>query len=110
MLKKVDLFLRDNAISSVLLLLSCLIFIFLLPVFEFSTDIISIVLFSVIIFLAAYSISKRVTLIGVGAILIELVTRTTDFIYVHYLAEIVTNLFIIFIVGSVIKDLLTKKT
>ena len=109
MLKKVDILLKDNAISSVLLLLSCLIFIFLLPVFEFPTNIISIVLFSVIIFLAAYSISTRVTLIGVGAILIELATRTTDFIYLHYLAEIVTNLFIIFIVGSVIKDLLAKK-
>ncbi len=109
MFKKVDVILKNQAVSSVLLLLSCLVFIFLLPVFDFPTSIISIILFSIIIFLAAYSISTRVTLIGVGAILIELATRTTDFVYLHYLSELLTNLFIIFIVGSVIKDLLTKK-
>jgi hypothetical protein len=109
MLKKAQAILRDNSISSVLLLISCLIFIFLLPVFEFQTIAPSIILFSIIIFLAAYSISTRITIIGIGAILIELATRTTDFIYISYLAEILTNLFIIYIVGSVIKDLLVRK-
>ncbi len=109
MLKKIDGLLKDHSISSVLLLISSLIFIFLLPVFEFSTPAITILLFSIIIFLAAYSISTKVILIGLGAILIEIATRTTDFIYLHYLAELLTNLFIIYIVGSVIKDLMVRK-
>jgi hypothetical protein len=109
MLKRAHALLKDNTVSSVLLLISCLVFIFLLPVFEFPTPAISIILFSIIIFLAAYSISPKATLVGIGAILIEIATRTTDFIYLHYLAELFTNLFIIFIVGSVIKDLLVRK-
>ncbi len=109
MLKRENTLLKDNSVSSVLLLVSCLIFIFLLPIFESPMPAISIILFSVIIFLAAYSISTRATLIGIGAILIELATRTTDFIYLHYLAELLTNLFIIFVVGSAIKDLLVRK-
>jgi hypothetical protein len=109
MLKKAHILLKDNSVSSVLLLVSCLVFIFLLPVVEFPTKIISIILFAIIIFLAASSISARVTYIGIGAIVIELLTRTTDFIYLHYFAELLTNLFIIFIVASVIKDLLSKK-
>ncbi len=109
MLKKIDGLLKDKSVSSVLLLIFSLIFVFLLPVFEFPNPAITILLFSIIIFLAAYSISTKVTLIGLGAILIELATRTTDFIYLHYLAELLTNLFIIYIVGSVIKDLLARK-
>jgi hypothetical protein len=48
-------------------------------------------------------------LFAFGAILLELSTRATDFIYLHYIAELLTNLFIIFIVASVIKELLVKK-
>lgn len=92
-----------------MLLISCIVFIFILPVFVFPTPAIPIILFSIIIFLGAYSISTKVTFIGIGAILIELATRTTDFVYLHYLAELLTNLFIIFIVGSVIKNLLARK-
>jgi len=109
MLTKVDTLLRDNSVTSVLLLLSSMVFLFIVPVIQFPTPIISLALFSLIIFLAAYSISKKVTFIGIGAILIEIATRTTDFIYIHYLAELLTNLFIIYIVGSVIKDLLVRK-
>ena len=43
------------------------------------------------------------------AIFLELATRATGFIYLHYTAELLTNLFIIFIVASVIKDLLVRK-
>jgi hypothetical protein len=109
MLGKVVLLVKDKADSSVLLLVSCLIFIFLVPVFEFPTPAISITLFSIILFLAAYSISRRAILIGIVAILIELATRASDFIYLNYLAVIITNLFIIFIVGSVIKELVSRK-
>lgn len=105
---KIKIF-EDNSILSVLVLISCLIFIFLLPVFEFESDIIPTILFSFIIFLSAYSISKKLIIIGGLAILIELATRTTDYIYLHYLAEITSNLFLVFIVGWVIKGLLTKK-
>ncbi|MBT8296955.1 MAG: potassium channel family protein [Maribacter sp.] len=109
MLKKVDGLLKDNSVSSVLLLISSIVFIFAIPAFDFPTPVISLVLFSIIIFLAAYSISKKVVFIGIAAILIEIATRATDFKYIHYLAELFTNLFIIYIVGLVIKDLLARK-
>lgn len=43
------------------------------------------------------------------AILIELATRAIDLIYVHYLAELTTNLFIIFLVGYVIRHMMHQK-
>ncbi len=109
MLEKVQILIKDNSVSSVLLLISCLIFIFLLPLFEFQTPAFSVILFSIILFLAAYSISNKAVLFGIGAILIEIATRASDFIYLSYLAELITNLFIIFIVGSVIKELVSRK-
>ena len=109
MLKKVDSLLRDNSVTSVLLLITSIIFIFLMPVFEFAMPVISVLLFSIIMLLAAYSISARIIYMAIGAILIEIATRTTDFIYIHYLVEIVTNLFIVYLVGAVIKELLARK-
>lgn len=109
MIKKVDSLLKDRAMSSLLLLFSCLVFIFIIPVLNFSTPVISIFLFSIIIFLSAYSISPKVTFIAIGAIVIEVITRVADLIYLHYIAEILTNLFIIYIVWSVIKDLLVRQ-
>lgn len=47
--------------------------------------------------------------IGFGAILIELITKTTDIKYIHYLAELTTNLFIIFLVGSVVRHMMNQK-
>ena len=109
MLGKAAILLKNSAVSSVLLLISCLIFIFALPVFEFPTPAISIILFSIILFLAAYSISTKAVYIGIGAILIEIATRTTSFKYLHYISEVLTNLFIIYIVGAVIKYLIAQK-
>lgn len=100
---------KDKNVSAVMLLLACFIFIFVLPVFEFSTEVISVILISLIIFLASYPISRKVMLIGFVAILIELVTKTTDFKYIHYLAELTTNLFIIFLVGSVVRHMMNEK-
>lgn len=108
MLDKVSNILKAKAVSEILLLIACVIFVFILPAFEFP-NVISLLLFSVILFLAANAISKKVLLIGIGAILIELATRTTDFVYLHYFAELVTNLFIIFLVGTVIRDLMIRK-
>lgn len=95
--------------SSVLLLICIVVFVFLLPLIEFQGKIISVILLSIIILLAAYSISTRVTLFGIGAILLELSTRATDYIYLNYFAEIFTNFFFIYIVARVIKDLLSRK-
>lgn len=95
--------------SPLLLLLASFIFVFVLPVFEFSSNIIATVLFSIIILLAAQAVSRRVTFIGLGAILIEILTRATDLVFVHYLAEITTNLFIIYLVGSVVRHMMQQK-
>jgi hypothetical protein len=100
----------ENKSSSAVMLLTCsLVFIFVLPTFEFQTNIFSLVIFSLILFLSAYSISRRVILFGVIAILIELSTNTTDLLYLHYFAELATNVFILFVVGSMIKRLLREK-
>ncbi len=109
MLDKISSRLKSKSFSTLLLLIACLVFIFLLPVIEFKTSLISIIVFSIILLLSAYSINPKVTLFAFGAILLELSTRATDFIYLHYTAELLTNLFIIFIVASVIKELLVKK-
>jgi len=109
MFDKISLRLKNKSFSTILLAIACLVFIFLLPVFEFETSIISVIIFSIILLLSAYSINSKVTLFAFGAILLELATRATDFIYLHYIAELLTNLFIIFIVASVIKELLIKK-
>jgi len=100
---------KDKNVAPVLLLVSCFIFIFILPVFEISTEIVSVILISIIIFLASYPISRKVMFIGFGAILIELITKTTDIKYIHYLAELTTNLFIIFLVGSVVRHMMNQK-
>ncbi|MGB5460995.1 MAG: ion channel, partial [Eudoraea sp.] len=93
----------------VLLLLACFIFVFILPAIEFTSNMLSIFLFSLIIFLASYPISRKVMFIGFVVILIELATRATDLIYVQYLAQLTTNLFIIFLVGSVIRHMMNQK-
>ncbi len=109
MLQKIGNTIKDKNVSAVLLLMVCFIFIFILPVFEFSTNVVSVILFSLIIFLASYPISRKVMFIGFVAILIELATRATDLIYLHYLAELITNLFIIFLVGSVVRHMMNEK-
>lgn len=106
MIRNIRRLLNENGRSSVLLLVSCLLFIFVLPTIEFASDAYTIILFSIIILLAASVMSTRVIVFGVGAVLIEVATRTTDLVYLHYLAEFSTNLFIIFIVGSVVRHLM----
>ncbi len=101
--------LKTKSFSTLLLLIACLVFIFLLPIIEFKTSTVSVIVFSIILLLSAYSINSKFILFAFGAILLELATRATEFIYLHYIAELLTNLFIIFIVVSVIKELLVKK-
>lgn len=109
MINKVKKILDNKSVSSVLLLCLTLILVFVLPLFEFRGNIVSFLVLSMIIILAGYSISTKVTLFGIGAILVELSTRATDFIYLNYFAEVFTNVFFIYIVGQVIKDLLVRK-
>jgi hypothetical protein len=109
MLEKIGNAIKDKNKSAVLLLLACFIFVFILPAIEFTSNMLSIFLFSLIIFLASYPISRKVMFIGFVVILIELATRATDFIYVQYLAQLTTNLFIIFLVGSVIRHIMNQK-
>ncbi len=109
MLEQVRARLKEKSFSTIVLFIACLVFIFLLPIFEFQTNLVSVIIFSIILILSAYSINPRVTIFAFLAILLELATRTTEFIYLHYIAELLTNLFIIFIVASVIKELLVKK-
>lgn len=92
-----------------MLLLACFLFVFIMPVFEIPSKVVSLILFSLIIFLASYPISRKVMVIGFGAILIELITKTTDLKYLHYLAELTTNVFIIFLVGSVVRHMMNQK-
>ena len=109
MLENIANSIKDKNKSAVLLLLACFIFVFIIPVIEFPSNMFSIILFSLIIFLASYPISRKVMFIGFVAILIELATRATDLIYLHYLAELTTNLFIIFLVGSVVRHMMNQK-
>jgi len=109
MLEKIGNAIKDKNKSAVLLLLACFIFVFILPAIEFTSNMLSIFLFSLIIFLASYPISRKVMFIGFVVILIELATRATDLIYVQYLAQLTTNLFIIFLVGSVIRHIMNQK-
>lgn len=97
---------RKGHVSSVILLLCTSISIFVLPALELSETTLSLILFSIILFIAAASFSTKVLMVGMVAILIEISTRTTDLVYLHYFAELTTNLFLVFLVGSVILDLM----
>jgi hypothetical protein len=109
MLENIGITIKDKNKSAILLLLACFIFVFIMPVIEFSSNALSIILFLLIIFLASYPISRKVMFMAFVAILIELATRAIDLIYVHYLAELTTNLFIIFLVGYVIRHMMHQK-
>lgn len=95
---------------TVLLLLTSGVFVFVLPLLQTESSLFGILLISAIIFLAAYNISRRVILIGLIAIFIEVGTRTTDFIILNYLAVVTTNLFLIYIVGNVVLDMMRQRS
>lgn len=109
MLTKVSTTLKNRETSAVLLLVCSLLFIFVVPAIEFNTNLIPVLLFAAILFLAAYSISRKLVIVGVVAILIELTTKATDLVYIHYAATLATNAFILLVVGSVIRQLLLVK-
>jgi hypothetical protein len=47
--------------------------------------------------------------VGLGAIILEVTTKTTDYLYLHYAAEFVSNLTIIIIVGYVVLEMMKRK-
>lgn len=100
--------LLDHRWSSALLMLATSLFVFVLPVLNTESELATIILISIIIFLAAYNISTRLLVVGLLAIIIEIGTRTTDFVYLHYLAMLTTNMFFIYIVLSVILDIMRQ--
>lgn len=95
---------------TVLLLLTSGVFVFVFPLLHTESSLFGILLISAIIFLAAYNISRRLILIGLIAIFIEVGTRTTDFIILNYLAIVTTNLFFIYIVGNVVLDMMRQRS
>jgi hypothetical protein len=95
---------------TVLLLLTSGVFVFILPLLQTESSLIGILLISAIIFLAAYNISRRLILMGFIAIAIEVGTRTTDFIVLNYLAVVTTNLFLIYIVGNVVLNMMRQRS
>jgi hypothetical protein len=95
---------------TVLLLLVSGIFVFVLPLIHTELSLLGILLISAIIFLAAYNISRRLIIIGLITIFIEVGTRTTDFIVLNYLAVLTTNLFFIYIVGNVVLDIMRQRS
>jgi len=95
---------------TVLLLLVSGIFVFVLPLIHTESSLLGILLISAIIFLAAYNISRRLIIIGLITIFIEVGTRTTDFIVLNYLAVLTTNLFFIYIVGNVVLDIMRQRS
>jgi hypothetical protein len=95
---------------TVLLLLSSGVFVFIFPLLQTESSLFGILLISAIIFLAAYNISRRLILIGLIAIFIEVGTRTTDFKVLNYLAVVTTNLFFIYIVGNVVLDMMRQRS
>lgn len=109
MLNHLNKIFSQKSISSIALLLVASVFIFILPLFQEVNIWIMVILFSSIIFLATFSISARMVYIGLGAIILEILSKTTDFIYLHYVAEFVSNVTIIIIVGYVILEMMKRK-
>ena len=93
-----------------LLLLTSGVFVFIFPLMQTESSLFGILLISAIIFLAAYDISRRLIFIGLIAVVIEVGTRTTDFISLNYLAVVTTNLFLIYIVGNVVLDMMRQRS
>ena len=101
---------NDQSLISVMLLVALAIFVFVLPLLELESNFFPILLISIIIFLAAYSITQRLAVLGVLFIIIEVATRTTDYTYLNYLAMVTTNLFILYIVVKVILIMMAQKS
>ena len=109
LLERLKKTLDDRGLTAVLLLVSLGFFVFIMPTLELESSLLPILLISIIIFLAASTISRRLVFLGIILIVIEVAMRTTDFIYLNYLAMVTTNFFILFIVARVIREIMAEK-
>lgn len=110
MIKLIKKLIDDRSLIAVVLLLALTVFVFILPILELESSLLPIFLISIIIFFAAYNISQRLAILGVLFIVIEVAMRTTDYIYLNYLAMITTNLFVLYIVVKVILTMMAQKS
>jgi len=94
------------------LLLACILFIFVLPLIPTIISWLNLALFTAIIVLAASSIStktEKYVIVAFVAVILEWITRTTDLIFIHYVAEIISNLFIVWIVGIFVIQIMQRE-
>ena len=110
MKEQIKKLINQQALGSVVLLIVLAIFVFVLPLLQLESKVLPILLISTIIFLAAYNISRRLVILGVFFIIIEVAMRTTDYIYLNYLAMVTTNLFLLYIVVRVILAMMAQKS
>ncbi len=110
MKKHLKKLINDQSLISMVLLVALSVFVFILPLLELESSFLPILLISIIIFLAAYTISQRLAIMGVLIIIIEVTMRTTDYVYLNYLAMITTNLFVFYIVIRVILAMMAQKS
>ncbi|MEQ8304469.1 MAG: potassium channel family protein [Cyclobacteriaceae bacterium] len=102
-----------NTIPLWALLIACNVIIFVLPVLKFPVvEWIRALVFTAIVGLATSITSpnnKRVILVAVSVILFEWVTNFTDFVYLHYASELVTDSFIIWVVVSFVLQIMKRR-
>ncbi|MEN8790112.1 MAG: potassium channel family protein [Flavobacteriaceae bacterium] len=110
MLESIKKVLDDHGLTAVLLLVALSFFVFIIPTLDLESSFLPILLISIIIFLAASTISRRLVFLGIVLIVIEVAMRTTDFVYLNYLAIVTTNLFILYIVARAIGEIMAEKT
>jgi hypothetical protein len=100
---------KGKEISLFGLLLACVMFIFILPLIPSGLNWLSKILLSVIIILAASSISGKVLVFGFIVIAIEWLTKLFDFLSLHFLSEVTTNLFIVLVAATFVMRIMKRQ-
>ncbi len=101
--------LLDRKLATMLLLLASCLFLFVLPALPMQSNVVAIVLISLILLLASLQIPRRLVWIGIPAFLLEAATRATDLVYLNYISTITTNLFVIYVVIHVVLDIMKQR-
>ncbi len=101
--------LLDRKLATMLLLLASCLFLFVLPALPMQSNVVAIVLISLILLLASLQIPRRLVWIGIPAFLLEAATRATDLVYLNYISTITTNLFVIYVVLHVVLDIMKQR-
>ena len=101
--------LLDRKVATVLLLTASCLFVFVMPALPTESNVLAIILISVILLLASLQIPRRLVWIGIPAFLLEAATRATDLVYLNYISTITTNLFVIYVVLHVVLDIMRQR-